>query len=78
MGDQLDRRGDIRGTARVALLHRHLYPEDRSSSLCRVQAARNECMGRDRYVYAGVDRLAEVVDAALTGGEQARDDPPSG
>jgi hypothetical protein len=71
MGNQLNQRGDIKGAARVALLHRHLCPEDRGGSLSRVQQALNGCLGRDGYVYAGVDRLAEVVDGALAGAGRA-------
>jgi hypothetical protein len=67
MGGQLHQRGDLKGAARVALLHRHLYPEDEGILLGSLQFDLNALLRRTGYVYAGVDQLAEVVDAALAG-----------
>jgi hypothetical protein len=70
VGEQLLRKGDLDGAARAALLHRHLFSEDDSWLFQSVQAELNSRFGKDGYVYAGVDHLAEVVDQALKGSDK--------
>jgi hypothetical protein len=77
VGDQLRQRGDLCGAAEAALLHRHLFPEDRGSPLSQVQFALNQRVGRTGYLYAGVDRLGEVVQAALDGGPATGSQSPT-
>jgi hypothetical protein len=78
VGEQLSRKGDLGGAAKAALLHRHLYPEDRGTPLFGVQQELNLRLGRKGYVYAGVDYLGQVVGAALAAGERAGPRPPAG
>ena len=66
VGGQLLRQGDVAGAGKAALLHRHLFPDGGiGGSLHQVQLSLNACVGRQDYVYAGVDYLAEVVRGAL-------------
>jgi hypothetical protein len=65
VGDQLLRKGDIKGAAEAALLHRHLYPEDRSAILSNVQSALNKHFNKGVYVYEGVDHLETVIQEEL-------------
>jgi hypothetical protein len=64
---QLYRGQDIGGVAKAALLHRHLFPDDRlGNPIYPVEQALNERLGETTRQHAGVDRLAAVLDAALT------------
>jgi hypothetical protein len=67
VGLQLLRRDDLRGAAKAAQLHHHLLPKDHGGPFSHVHFNLNERLGRTSYVYAGVDRLGEVVQAALEG-----------
>jgi hypothetical protein len=73
VGSQLHRKGDISGAAKAALLHRHLFTEGHGSLLFPVQAALNERLGMVGYAYAGVERLAGVLNAQL---RRPAEDPP--
>src|SRR2546430_16493 len=62
------RENNLRGMARTALLLRYLYPDSegaQASHLPFVQHALNEALGSNRYVFDGVDRLGEKLDALL-------------
>jgi hypothetical protein len=72
VGSQLYQRGDIRGAARAALLHRHLFRNvHRDTGIFPVTQILNELFGDKHYWFAGVDRLGEIVDAALAGATTA-------
>jgi hypothetical protein len=67
VGEQLLRDGDIEGAAKAAVLHRHLFPQARGGLFFQIQNELNMRFGRNSYVYAGVDHLAEVIQKALKG-----------
>jgi hypothetical protein len=67
VGEQLLRNGDLAGAAKAALLHRHLFPEAHGGLFYQVQHELNSRLGRNNYVYAGVDHLAEVIQKTLKG-----------
>jgi hypothetical protein len=75
VGEQLQRQGDLDGAALAAMLHRHLFPDDRGGPFT-VQFALNERLKRNDYVYAGVDRLGELVRAALAAETPAPEQAP--
>jgi hypothetical protein len=66
VGNQLHRNGDLDGAALAALLHRHLFCEDRGGYSFEVHQALNQRLGRPGYMYAGVDYLSQLVRDALT------------
>jgi hypothetical protein len=76
VGEHLRQKGDMRGAARVALLHRHLFDEEHRG-LTFTQQALNELLGKNVYGYAGVDHLGSVLDDALGGQVQGSKSPPN-
>jgi hypothetical protein len=64
VGEHLRRRGDFRGAALAAMLHRHLN-RDSFGDLSFVQQELNAHLGMGDYVYAGVDHLLALLDAGL-------------
>jgi hypothetical protein len=77
IGEQLLRKGDLDGAAKAALLHRHLFPNEHGGLLNFVQPVLNGCLGKNGYVYAGVDHLAEMVQKTLKGIADAEPDAPA-
>jgi hypothetical protein len=67
VGEQLLRKGDLRGAAKVALLHRHLFGKAHSGHFANVLLALNARLRKQNWVYAGVDYLADVVQNAIEG-----------
>jgi len=67
VGSQLHQRGDIPGAARAALLHRHLFRGETDGGLFRTTHALKEALGEKNYYFSGVDRLGEIMDAAIAG-----------
>jgi hypothetical protein len=71
VGEQLLRKGDLEGAAKVALLHRHLFGNVHSGHFARVLLALNARLGKQSWVYAGVDYLSELVQKTLEGNGKA-------
>ena len=67
VGSQLNQRGDVSGAAKAALLHRHLFRGEDDNGIFPVTNALNEVLGEKKYFFEGVDRLGEIVDAAIVG-----------
>ena len=63
------RENDVPGMARAALLLRYLYPNSEEPQAPDhapfVQLALNEALGATQYVFDGVDRLAQKLDASF-------------
>jgi hypothetical protein len=60
------------GYPQELVIPRHLFGEDHVGQSYQLQNALNEHLGKNSYVYAGVDYLAEVVQQALKGNGKGR------
>jgi hypothetical protein len=72
--EQLRQKGDIRGAARAALLHRHLFPDEQDLSLPEVLHALNHILNTEGY--AGVDHLGGLLNTTL-GHQENEESSPS-
>jgi len=63
--DQLRRKEDFEGVAKVALLARHILRDEHGGVLNFAHVQLNRQLGKETYLYAGVDHLEELVRNAL-------------
>jgi hypothetical protein len=67
IGEQYWRRKDFCGAAKAALLHRHLFPDERGGPLGLALYDLNGRLAKTDYLYAGVDHLGKLLENALNG-----------